>query len=51
MMVLFSCLQNHESNIIRELDLEHIRKEKMQKRASLADQIEAAKVIKGKLHL
>ncbi|WJX88205.1 hypothetical protein P8452_70317 [Trifolium repens] len=43
--------KNHESNIIRELDLEHIRKEKMQKKASLADQIEAAKVIKGKLHL
>ncbi|WJX93957.1 hypothetical protein P8452_75429 [Trifolium repens] len=49
---LFSKLtKNHESNIIRELDLEHIRKEKMQKKASLADQIEAAKVIKRKLHL
>lgn len=33
-----------------KLDLELIRREKMQKKVSLADQIQAAKVIKGKLH-
>ncbi|XP_045786322.1 uncharacterized protein LOC123881644 [Trifolium pratense] len=44
--------ENHASNNIgSELDLELIRREKMLKKVSLADQIQAAKLIKGKLHL
>jgi len=43
--VIYSNFPTHS-----KLDLELIRREKMQKKVSLADQIQAAKVIKGKLH-